>query len=242
MKRLRKARRLWGGYTTKVFPNRSVRLEEIEDPGAARAFGAITRLPQYKLIMHLFTIKALSNQRGGRAIDIGCGDGGLAIALARRHLGLKVVGLDLSDEMLDLARSRARKASLGEHVSFKTGNAESIPFPSESFDLVVSTMSLHHWSNPMKVLGEVARILRHGGKCVLADMRRDPVLPFVGLLWFASHFIVPRPLRRIGEPLGSLQSAYTPEEASSMLKKSKLGEYCIAKGGPFWLLIKGRKR
>jgi ubiquinone/menaquinone biosynthesis C-methylase UbiE len=226
----------------RIFPKRIVRFEEIEDPSVARAFGAITRLPQYKLIMHLFTMKALSNQRGGRAIDIGCGDGGLVVALARRHPGLKVVGLDLSKEMLDLARSRARKAGLGDRVTFKIGNAESIPYSAESFDLVVSTLSLHHWCTPNKVLDEIARILRPEGKCVLADMRRDPIPLFIGLLWFAQHFIVPPPLRRAGEPLGSIQSSYTPYEASTMLEETKLGKFCIAKGGPFWLLIKGRKR
>jgi len=92
------------------------------------------------------------------------------------------------------------------------------------------------------VLDEVARILRPDGKCVLADMRRDPVPPFIGLLWFAQHFIVPPPLRRIGESLGSLQSAYTADEALTMQEKSKLGKSCIVKEEPFWLLIKGRKR
>jgi len=226
----------------RVFPTRRVRIEAIEDPSAARAFSAITRLPQYKLGMLLFVVKALSNQRGGSAIDIGCGDGGLVISLAKQHPGLKVVGLDLSDEMLNLARLRTGRAGLGERVTFRRGNAENIPYPDGSFDLVVSTLSLHHWSAPGKVLDEVARVLRAAGKCVLADMRRDPIPPFIDLLWFAQHFIVPPPLRRVGEPLGSLQSAYTVEEATAILRKSMLGKFCTVKGGPFWLLIKGRKK
>jgi ubiquinone/menaquinone biosynthesis C-methylase UbiE len=219
-----------------------VRIEAIEDPSVTKAFGTITRLPQYKLVMRLFAAKALSNLRGGRAIDIGCGNGALAVALVRRHPGLKVVGIDLSDEMVEVARSKASAAGLANRVAFRKGDAQRIPFPNSSFDLVVSTLSLHHWSRPKMVLDEVARVLRPGGKLALADMRRDPVPPFIGLMFFAQHFIVPPPLRRAGEPLGSLQAAYTVEEASKILRKSKLGEFCTVKGSPFWLLIRGRKK
>jgi ubiquinone/menaquinone biosynthesis C-methylase UbiE len=217
-------------------------MEAIEDPGVATSFDRITGMPQFRLLLRLFTLKAFSCQRGGRVIDVGCGGGRLAIAVAESYLFEGVVGLDLSDKMLQLAKKRASEAGVGDRVRFKKGNAEKIPFPDESFDLVVSTLSLHHWSRPKLVFDEVARILRPGGKCVLADMRRDPVPVFTGLLWVVTHFVVPRSLRRVGEPLGSLQSAYTKEEASTLLHKSRLGSFCRVSTGPFWLLVKGRKR
>ncbi|WXG46349.1 MAG: class I SAM-dependent methyltransferase [Candidatus Atabeyarchaeum deiterrae] len=225
----------------RVFPRRRVRIEAIEDPSVAQGFGLITNLPQYKLGLRLAAQKAATNVRGVRAIDIGCGNGSLVIALAGMHASLKVVGVDLSDEMVRLARNRAMKAGLGERVTFKKGDAQRIPYPDGSFDLVVSTLSLHHWSEPRKVFDEVARILKRGGKCVLADMRRDAIPVFIGLMWFAQHFIVPPSLRRAGEPLGSIQSSYTQQEASALLRKSKLGRFCRVGKGPFWLVIKGRK-
>jgi ubiquinone/menaquinone biosynthesis C-methylase UbiE len=191
--------------------------------------------------MRLVVAKTLSNQRTGRAIDIGCGGGRLVIALARRHPLIRVVGLDLSDEMINLASRRALGAGLGKRVTFKKGDAQRIPFPDESFDLIVSTLSLHHWSKPARVFDEVARILKPAGKCALFDVRRDSVPLLIGLMWFAQHFVVPPAIRRMGEPLGTLRSAYTREEASIMLAKSKLGRFCRVSKGPFWLVIKGRK-
>ena len=132
----------------RVFPSRKVQIGAIEEPGAANAFDLITGLPQFRLIMGLVVAKTLSNQRAGRAIDIGSGGGRLVIALARRHPLIRVVGLDLSDEMINLASRRALGAGLGKRVIFKKGDAHKMPFPDESFDLVVSTLSLHHWSKP----------------------------------------------------------------------------------------------
>ena len=231
-----------GEYRMRVFPSRRVEMEAIEDPGVAASFDRISGMPQFTLLVRLFAFKALSGQRGGRAIDIGCGGGRLAITLAKSQLFEEVVGLDLSKEMLKLASQRAMDSGVGDVVRFKEGNAERIPFPDKSFDLAVSTLSLHHWSKPKVVFDEVARILASHGKCVLGDMRRDPVPVFTGFLWLITHFIVPRSLRRAGEPLGSLQSAYTREEASYLLSKSKLGSFCRVTAGPFWLLIKGRKK
>jgi ubiquinone/menaquinone biosynthesis C-methylase UbiE len=218
-----------------------VNIEAIEEPGAARAFDRVSSIPQFKLILRLVTAKALSNQRGGRAIDIGCGGGRLVISIAKRHPLMEVVGLDLSDEMINLANRRASQVGLSKRVKFRIGDAERVPFPDESFDLVVSTLSLHHWSKPERVFDEVARILIPGGKCALFDVRRDAVPFLVGIMWWAQHFIVPPALRRMGEPLGTIQSAYTREEASAKVAKSKLGRFCKVTKGPFWIAIKGRK-
>jgi ubiquinone/menaquinone biosynthesis C-methylase UbiE len=225
----------------KVFASRRVKFEAIDDLSVAKSFDRVTQMPQYGLILSLFTRKALVGQRGGSALDIGCGGGRLVMKLAKSHPFSEVVGLDLSDEMLKLARQRAASAGLGERVKFSKGNAERIPHPDKSFDLVVSTASLHHWSRPERIFDEITRILRPGGKCAVADMRRDALPPFVGFLWFVQHFIVPPSLRKAGEPLGSIQSAYTQEEVSKILSNSKLGAFCGVSAGPFWLIIKGRK-
>ncbi len=108
-----------------------------------------------------------------------------------------------------------------------------------SLDLVVSTLSLHHWSDPIAVLNEVARILKPGGAFMLFDLRRDMIAPFYLLILFATRCVVPRALRHIGEPLGSRNAAYTPNEAAALAQSSRLTGWRIT-SGPLWLTIEGR--
>lgn len=88
-----------------------------------------------------------------------------------------MTGIDLSDEMLPQAEGYARRSGVGDRVSFRKGDVQQIPFPDGSLDLVVSTLSWHHWSDPVAVLDEVARVLRPGGSFSIFDLRRDTISP-----------------------------------------------------------------
>ena len=96
---------------------------------------------------------------GARVLEVGCGPGHLSIRLARQH-GLDTTGLDLDPVMIERARVNAGRASEGfgrlppERLpSFLVGDVASMPFPNGSFDLVVSTLSMHHWANPTAEIG-----------------------------------------------------------------------------------------
>ncbi|MCL7454704.1 MAG: class I SAM-dependent methyltransferase [Anaerolineae bacterium] len=111
---------------------------------------------------------------------------------------------------------------------------------------VVSTLSLHHWGDPVSVLDEIARVLRRpkpadgrpGGSFLIFDLRRDMALPFYLLLWFATHRVVPRALRRVHEPLGSRDASFTPLEAAHLAGQSRLAKWRVTRG-PLWLTIEG---
>jgi len=113
-----------------------------------------------------------------------------------------------------------------------------IPFPDASLDLIVSTLSLHHWSDAIAVLDEVARVLRPGGAFLIVDLRRDLSAPFYLLLWFATRCIVPVALRRVSEPLASRNAAFTPGEAADLADQSQLSGWHVTHG-PLWLTIEG---
>ncbi|MFH1485204.1 MAG: class I SAM-dependent methyltransferase [Chloroflexota bacterium] len=234
---------LWGWgrlLAQKGVRRRFVSPEAIEAVEAIEGYTWVSRLPQMRLITALAVARAVGKCSRGKAIDIGCGPGMLAIELARRAPGLEVVGLDLSEGMLETARENASRAGLAEAVTFQGGDALDIPFSDASFDLAVSTMSLHHWTEPVKVLNEIARILRPGGKFVVLDLRRDS-WPFVWvLLWFATRFVVPAPLRSLGEPLGSLKAAYTKAELARLAILSHLPDWRIA-SGPGWLILESAR-
>jgi len=213
--------------------------ESLDDPEVARAFGWVTRMPHMRLMRHMVASRAVQMASKGEAVDLGCGPGQLVMAIAGQAPDLHVTGVDLSDEMLAQANENAQNASLATQVSFRPGDAQQIPFPDGSLDLVVSTMSLHHWSDPVAVLNEIARVLRPGGSFLILDLRRDMLAPGYLLIWFATNVVVPPALRRVQEPLGSRNAAYTLWEAMEMAEQSSLDGWRVT-AGPLWLTIEGK--
>ncbi len=215
--------------------------EGIEDPEIAMAFNEVARMPQMKLLRWFVARRAVRMTARGEAIDLGCGPGYLVVELARQAPELNVTGVDLSDEMLAEAEEYARRHIEDRSVSFKRGDVQEIPFEDSSVDLVVSTLSLHHWRDPVAVLDEVARVLRPGGSFLIFDLRRDLLAPAWLLLWVVTRLVVARPLRRANEPMASRNAAYTPAEAVGLAERSRLGGWRVTRG-PLWLIIEGCKQ
>lgn len=110
---------------------------------------------------------ALGDAGRGDVLDVACGPGTLAVAVARD--AARVVGLDATGAMLDRARRRADAASLHK-VSFVEGDAENLPFDDGTFDAVVNRASLHHFLDPGRAIAEMARVLKPGGRAVIVDV------------------------------------------------------------------------
>jgi ubiquinone/menaquinone biosynthesis C-methylase UbiE len=107
------------------------------------------------------------------ALDVGCGPGHTALAIAPRLQ--TVVAIDLSEAMLAQARQLARQRGLAT-VRFEHGDAAHLPFADASFDVVTSRYCAHHFADPLRVLREVARVVRPGGCLLLADVVAPPLL------------------------------------------------------------------
>lgn len=97
-------------------------------------------------------------------LDIGCGTGRLLRRMAARWPAARLAGIDVADGML------AEAHQITPAATFYLAPAEHIPFPDASIDLVTSSTSFHHWTDQAMGVHEAARILRHGGLFVLADM------------------------------------------------------------------------
>jgi SAM-dependent methyltransferase len=121
---------------------------------------------------------AASAPEGARVLEVGCGPGRLSIRLSE-EFGLDMTGLDLDPAMIDRARTNARQANAhdGRAPSFVVGDVASLSFPDGSFDLTVSTLSMHHWADPSGGIAEMARVLRPGGRALVWDFRPG-VVPF----------------------------------------------------------------
>lgn len=80
-----------------------------------------------------------------------------------------VTCLDATPQMLAVGRAKSEKAGI-KNISFVVGNAENLPFENEKFDIVISRLAFHHFVNPQKIMFEMARVLKTGGKLVMVDM------------------------------------------------------------------------
>jgi ubiquinone/menaquinone biosynthesis C-methylase UbiE len=108
---------------------------------------------------------------GARVLDVGTGPGRVPLAIARALPGLRVEGLDLSTEMVAQARRNATDAGLDDAVRFTVGDVADLPYADATFDLVVSTMSQHHWADAAAGLRELRRVLRPGAQVWIYDVR-----------------------------------------------------------------------
>jgi ubiquinone/menaquinone biosynthesis C-methylase UbiE len=119
------------------------------------------------------TVDLARLQPGERALDVGCGTGTLALAVARRvgPTG-RVVGIDPGAQQI--ARARAKATRRHAPTEFQIGVIEELPFADQTFDVVVSTLMMHHLPAPLRRQGlaQIARVLKPGGRLVIADFVR----------------------------------------------------------------------
>jgi ubiquinone/menaquinone biosynthesis C-methylase UbiE len=136
----------------------------------------------------------------GRVLDVGTATGSLAIEFAKAIPGVAVVGLDLSDAALELARVNAQENGVSSRVTFKEGNAENMPFEDGCFDAAISNNTLHLIEHPVRLFDEIHRVLKPRGRFIIADFRRS----WLGL--FIEHF----------------RAAYATGEVRELLGRSRL--------------------
>jgi ubiquinone/menaquinone biosynthesis C-methylase UbiE len=108
---------------------------------------------------------------GARVLDVGCGYGADAADISRRLEGGSVVGIDLSQIMIDEARRRA--AGCGPELSFQVADATDLPFEDDTFDACRAEAVLEHLSDPGRVVAEMTRVTRPAGRVVAMDIDHE---------------------------------------------------------------------
>ena len=137
--------------------------------------------------------------------DIATGTGDLAISIAKRVKGVKVMGIDPSKGMLEVAKKKVNEASLAESITLEVGSAEQLSSISDNtFDAVTVAFGVRNFGNLEQGLKEIFRVLRPGGSVVILEFS-NPTNPIISRLykWY-SHKILPR----IGGAISKDRSAY----------------------------------
>ena len=155
---------------------------------------------------------------GGRVLEIAPGPGYFCIELAK--LGkYQITGLDISKSFVEIAQKNA--AAAGIKAEFRQGDAANMPFEPESFDFSFCQAAFKNFSQPVKAIAEMYRVLRPGGTGVIVDLRRDASRADI------DHAVKDMGLGRIDEMFTKwtframlLKSAYSVDEMKSMVAQT----------------------
>jgi len=154
-------------------------LKQLTSPGGIEGFVAIKYAEFVKdsqLMRNLYkdlATKAASQIQKGKILEVGSGPGFLAIEMGVLSPELQVTGLDISETMIEIAVNNVKAYGLSERIEFKKGDASKMPFEDSVFDFVITSGSLHHWKEPIKVFNEIHRVLKEGKKALVSDLRKD---------------------------------------------------------------------
>jgi len=176
-----------------------------------------------------------NNITTGRVLEVGSGPGYLGIDWLLQTRNTRLVGLDISPDMVTIAGNHTRGFGLADRAVHLLGSADAIPFDNRTFEAVFTSRSLQEWLNPHTVFTELWRVLKPGGILYVSDLRRD-------LSRKACSFLN----QRISSELiretfrASICAAYTMDNLKAVLDKAELGE-CRAVEIMFGLQITGVK-
>ena len=167
----------------------------------ASEVGALTERLERRLILEL-----IGDVHGQRILDVGCGDGDLAVELSK--CGATVAGIDASDSMIKAARERAEQDRV--NIDFQVATAQHLPFPPQQFGVVVAVTILCFVDDAAPVFHEMARVLRPGGRLVIGELGKwsswaaaRRVRGWLGSrLWRRGRFRTANELRELAEQAG----------------------------------------
>jgi ubiquinone/menaquinone biosynthesis C-methylase UbiE len=171
----------------------------------------------------------------GSALEIGPGPGYLGLEWLKSTQGTTLTGLDISSDMIAIARRNAEKYGLADRVEYVESGASTMPFSDAAFDAVFTNGSLHEWADPKSTFGEIWRVLKPKGKIFVSDVRRD-ISPSIRRL--LSIRTKSAEMRACFD--SSLAAAYTPGELADLVNDTPL-ENCSVSGTPFGLALVGTK-
>ena len=157
--------------------------------------------PKYDFLNHFLSfgidfswrkklVTLLSEKHPRRILDVATGTGDVAIALTKLNPE-KIVGIDISDKMLEIARGKVAEKGMQDLISFKQSDAGRIPFSDGTFDAVTVAFGVRNYEDLRKGLSEMKRVLCPGGTMMILEFSHPVGTPFKQFYRFYSRFVIP---------------------------------------------------
>lgn len=172
--------------------------------------------PKYDMLNHLLSlgidrcwrnrvVRILKADEATNILDVATGTGDLAIAMARKLDNATIVGADLSEQMVDVARAKVEKLGIGERLSLQVADVEHMPFNDLAFDAVTVAFGVRNFQNIPASLQEIRRVTTDGGRLVILEFSTPTNKIFGSLYRFYFHRVLPI----VGGWLSKDRKAYT---------------------------------
>lgn len=123
-------------------------------------------------------------------LDVACGTGDVALAVAKLNPE-KIIGIDISEKMLEIGRTKIIRSNLEKMISFGKGDAEHIPYSDNSFDAVTVAFGVRNFENLETGLSEMRRVLRPKGRMLILEFSHPASFPMKQLYGFYSRYVIP---------------------------------------------------
>ena len=169
-------------------------------------------------------IKLCDLQRQKKILDVACGTGDITIGMLKSRPDLEITCLDPSDDMMNICKSKLIDSGY-TNVDFQTSSIEGFKPKDNTFDLVTLAFGFRNFSNNSKALKKILNTLKPGGSLIIMDFKKPTNKNYASLFKFYTLEVIPKigsfiasdsdSYRYLGE---SIQTYYTPEEISIMLK------------------------
>lgn len=157
-----------------------------------------------KAIAHLKTLKP------NLVLDVATGTADLALEINKQLHPSKIIGLDLSEQMLAVGRVKVENAKLTNKITLVKGDSENLTFADNHFDAVTVSFGVRNFENLDKGLSEINRVLKAGGKLVVLEFSNPKSFPFKQIFGFYFQFILPTISRLVNKNSGNAYN-YLPE-------------------------------
>ncbi|MDO3679175.1 demethylmenaquinone methyltransferase [Paenibacillus ehimensis] len=138
-----------------------------------------------------FTMKKMNVKPGATAIDLCCGTGDWTISLAQASGTGKIVGLDFSQNMLDVGGEKVKRLGMDKQIELVQGNAMALPFEDHSFDYATIGFALRNVPDLVKVIEEMQRVVKPGGMVVSLELSKPTWQPFKSIYYFYFQKVLP---------------------------------------------------